>query len=75
MFIDYCIELNVVDNNLCKNFSHFVISYLMISALFLWGTGNVLFRVELQIDANMSTYEHFESTFYMKSMSMPLIEN
>ena len=42
----------------------------MISVYFLWG--NVLLRGELQIDAINSKFENFESSLYMKSVSMPL---
>ena len=42
----------------------------MIFAKFLWG--NVFFGGKLQIDANNSNFEIFESAFYMKSVSMPL---
>ena len=41
----------------------------MISDKFLWG--NVFFGGKLQIDAKNS--EIFESTLYLKSVSMPLI--
>ena len=34
--------------------------------------GNVLLRGELQIDVINSNIENFESTLYMKSVSMPL---
>ena len=40
-------------------------------AKFLWG--NVLLGGKQQIDAKKSNFWHFESTVYMKSMSMPLI--
>ena len=43
----------------------------MISAKFLWG--NVFIGGKLQIDAKNSNFEIFESTLYMKSVSMPLI--
>ena len=33
----------------------------------------MLLREELQIDAINSNFENFESAFYMKSVSMPLI--
>ena len=42
----------------------------MISAKFLWG--NVLLGGKLQIGAKNSNFEIFESTLYMKSVSMPL---
>ena len=45
----------------------------MISAKFLWG--NVIFGGKLQIGAENSNFEIFESTFYMKSVSMPLSVN
>ena len=44
----------------------------MISANFLWG--NVFFGGKLQIDANNSNFEIFESALYLKSVSMPLNE-
>ena len=43
----------------------------MISAKFLWG--NVFFGGKLQIDAKNSNFEIFESTLYLKSVSMPLM--
>ena len=36
--------------------------------------GNVLLEGKLQIDAKNSNFEIFESTFYMKSVSMPWME-
>ena len=42
----------------------------MISANFLWG--NVLQGGKLQIDANNSNFDSFESALYMKSVSMSL---
>ena len=45
----------------------------MIYAEFLWG--NVLLGGKLQMDAKNSNFETFESTLYMKSVSMPLIHD
>ena len=42
----------------------------MISAKFLWG--NVLLGEKQQIDAKNSNFHIFESSPYMKSVSMPL---
>ena len=42
----------------------------MVSAKFPWG--NVLFGGKLQIGAKNSNFEIFESSLYMKSVSMPL---
>ena len=42
----------------------------MISATF--SCGNVLLGGMQQIDANNFNFENFESTLYMKSVSMPL---
>ena len=42
----------------------------MISAKLLWG--NVLLGGKLQIGAKNSNFEIFETTLYMKSVSMPL---
>ena len=42
----------------------------MISAKFLWG--NIPLGGELQTDAKESKFEIFESTLYIKSVSMPL---
>ena len=42
----------------------------MISAKFLWG--NVLLGGKQQIDAKNSNFQIFESTLYMKSVSIPL---
>ena len=41
----------------------------MSSAKFL--LGNVFFEEKLQIDANISNFEIFESALYMISVSMP----
>ena len=43
----------------------------MISAKFLWR--NVFFGGKLQMDAKNSNFEIFESTLYMKTVSMPLM--
>ena len=43
----------------------------MISAKFLWG--NVLMRGKLQMDANISNFDIFESALYLRSVSMPLM--
>ena len=43
----------------------------MISAKFLWG--NVLLGGKLQIGAKNSNFEISESALYMKSVSMPLM--
>ena len=59
--IDYCVELIIVEDNFYENCSNTE----MISL------GNVLLRGELQIDANNSYFENFESALYMKSGSMP----
>ena len=42
----------------------------MISAKFIWG--NVYLDAKLQIYANKSNFYIFESTFNIKSVSMPL---
>ena len=42
----------------------------MISTKFLWG--NVLFKGKLKTDAKNSYFVIFESTLYLKSVSMPL---
>ena len=64
--INYCVELKLVDEN--KNLLSF--HKEMISVLI--PLGNVLFRGQLQIDAINSNFDNFESTLYLKSVSMPL---
>ena len=66
--IDCCVELSLVHDTWCKIWLSFYKE--LISAKFLWG--NVLLGGELQIDTTNSNVETFESTFYMKSGSMPL---
>ena len=67
--IDYCIKLSLVYETLCPKLLSF--HKEMISAWFLWG--NVLLRGELQKDTINSNFDNFESTLYMKSVSMPLM--